>query len=376
MDPTALPLGDYAPIPFPAPVWLMQILLVLGFYIHALPMNVTLMGGLTAAILIIAGRASNHAYAERTGKNLAYSLPFFTTAAITNGIVPLLFLQVVYGPAVYISSILMAVPWFSILVLLATGYYGFYLYTYKKDWLGNKAPWILILSTLLFLVIAFFFTNNMTLMLTPEKFVPMYQDSPSGLNLNWSDPTLVPRYLHFMLGAVAVTSLAVGCHGLYFRRRDPEYATWLIKRASGAFLGVTLLNLGVGAWFLFSLPAAITNRFLDLTHWASHVFWTAAGLDVVALVAMALAAAKGSFNAFKVGGVAALAIVLAMVTTRHNLRVFMLNDYINPYAHASNPQWEMLIIFAVLTVVMILYFMWLFKVTWKAFHPDESPSGS
>jgi hypothetical protein len=44
MDATLLSVGAYQPIPFPAPVALLKSLLVLGFFLHAIPMNVRWFG--------------------------------------------------------------------------------------------------------------------------------------------------------------------------------------------------------------------------------------------------------------------------------------------------------------------------------------------
>jgi hypothetical protein len=104
-------MPDFQPIPLPAPVWLLKIILVVGFYLHAIPMNVALTGGFIAALFILYARRRQHEYARRIGYALAFSLPFFVSVAITQGIVPLLFIQLVYGPLFYTSSILMALPW-------------------------------------------------------------------------------------------------------------------------------------------------------------------------------------------------------------------------------------------------------------------------
>jgi hypothetical protein len=376
MDAASLAIGSYQPIPFPAPVWLLQSLLVAGFYIHAIPMNVTLMGGLMAAVLLLFGRSSNNEHAQRAGATLAYSLPFFTTLTITNGIVPLLFLQVLYGPVIYVSSILMALPWMAVLLLLAVGYYGFYIYSYKREWAGARSPWILIGSSLLFLVIAFMFTNNMTLMLHPEKFLPMYQASASGNHLNLDEPTLVPRLLHFIVGATAVSSLVLGCFGLYQQKRDADYSHWLIRVSSGLFLGMTFLQFIIGPWFLNALPPAVMGKFLNLSDpsHAAHPFYLSMGLDLVSIIAMSLAWARNSAKAFKVGLVSALGLVLSMVVTRHMLRLVMLDGIVNPQTQPVETQTLLLWIFGILTAVTIGYFVWLFKITWKAFHPDGSSS--
>ncbi|HMO23392.1 MAG TPA: hypothetical protein PKC98_20715 [Candidatus Melainabacteria bacterium] len=48
-------IPDYQPIPLPAPVWLLQLLLVLGFFLHAVPMNVVLGGGFVSSACLYLG---------------------------------------------------------------------------------------------------------------------------------------------------------------------------------------------------------------------------------------------------------------------------------------------------------------------------------
>ena len=369
MDVAALPIPDYQPIPFPAPLWLMNVMLVIGFYIHAIPMNVALMGGLVAAVFLLYAMSNKeHPYAARLGNSLAYSLPFFTTAAINNGIVPLLFLQVIYGPLIYSSSIIMATFWFSILFLLALGYYAFYVFTYKRERFGNRAPWVLIGSSFLFLIIAFFFVNNMTLMLTPEKFLGLYQQNQNGLNLNLTEPTLVPRLTHFVAAAVAVTSLVIGCFGLYQAKRDEAYSQWLIKKASSLFLLITIAQIGIGAWFFLTLPEATQGNFLGGDTMGTHLFRTGMALDVVAILSAALAFRKGSTGAFKVTLVSTLLLIAAMVGMRHLVRVYALAGIFDPTTHPVEPQWSMIAAFVVLAVAMLALFGWFSKVVWKAYH--------
>jgi len=55
----------------------MQLLLVVGFYLHALPMNVMLGGGFISAALFFIGRNDKQSYPFRAAKALAVSLPLF-----------------------------------------------------------------------------------------------------------------------------------------------------------------------------------------------------------------------------------------------------------------------------------------------------------
>jgi hypothetical protein len=364
-------IPEYQAVPLPGPHWLLKTLLIVGFYLHAIPMNVALMGGLVSALFLLIGRKKNHLFSMRLGNSLAFSLPFFVSVAITMGVVPLLFLQLVYGPLFYTSSVLMAVPWLSVIFLLLAAYGAYYSFTYRRHILMARGPGILLLAALLFMTIAFFFTNNMTLMLVPEQWAAIYQASPYGTSLNLQAPQLVPRYLHFVVAAVAVTSLVIGCFGLYWHRREQKYGQWLIRTAAGLFLGTTLLQFPIGIWFMLSLPYPIMMNFLGNDPAGTAIFMASMTGDIVALAAMFMASKSGSPRPFRFGMISALIVVLLMVIVRHLVRVYFTEPVFRPEAFPASPQWLLIILFVIGAVLLILYTVWLIRLTWRAFHPSD-----
>ncbi len=363
---------DFQPIPFPGPLWLLKLLLIAGFYGHALPMNVALMGGLVAGVFILTGQQKEHAYALRLGNTLAFSLPFFVSFAITMGIVPLLFLQLVYGPLFYTSSVIMAVPWLLVIFLLLSGYYGYYVFGYQRQRLAGRGPWFLLAIGVVFMAIAFMFSNNMTLMLTPDRWFGLYHHSPSGLNLNWEEPQLIPRYVHFIVAAVAVTGLTIGTFGLYWHPREREYGKWLISTGAAIFLLATLLQFPVGIWFMLSLPHDIMMNFLGREFWGTGLLTMSMVLDVLALGTMVLAMRNGSPRPFQIGMAASLIVIFLMVGMRHMLRVYYTQGFFQPEAMAVETQLIPLVAFLLGLLVLVGYLIWLLKITWQAFHLPRS----
>jgi hypothetical protein len=375
-----LVIPDFQPVPFPAPLWLLKTLLVAGFYLHVLPMNVALGGALASGLYLLAGKGRPGHYAARIGHGLALGLPIFVSLAITQGIVPLLFLQLVYGPLYYTSSILMGTPWILLLLLLLTGYYGLYLYKLRHVQLGCWAAWLLIGVALLFGGVGFLFSNNMTLMLHPETW-PAVVNGPSighgvGTFLNITDPTLLPRYLHFMLAALAVTGLAIGCYGLYWRKRDAAYGAWLIRQGSAWFFGITLLQIGIGGWFLMSLPKPVLFQFMGRETWGTASFMASLILSLLSLLATGVAQRSGKAGPFTFGMVCGLLVVLLMSVMRHLLREYSVGGFFHPEAVPVQPQWDLLIIFTVSAIGLTLYLGWLVSVVWKAFHPAPGPASA
>lgn len=373
-------IPQYQPLPFPAPLWLLQTLLVLGFYLHAIPMNLVLGGTPLAATLLWLGRSDKSSYTYKTGKTVAMSLPLFISFAVTQGIVPLLFLQLVYGPMFYTSSILMAVPWLAVVGVLILGYYTTYVVIYrylKPESSPEKATFMLLGASIVFILIAFVFSTNMTLMLYPQKWMEFYQvsaDTLSGVNWPIVDAQVIPRYLHFFLAAVAIAGLLIGVFGLNWSKKDQELSEWALRLGTRIYLIVSLIQIPVGMIFLMSLPSQISRKFMGQDIPATAVF----GLGMV-LTLISLGAGFKSFNgrsplAFKVTLTSALLTVLAMVVTRHQLRHFLISPYIDPTSVPINIQWDILIVFILGAIGLIIYLNWLIRMVWKAFNASSPPT--
>lgn len=368
-------IPNFQPLPFPAPLWLLQLLLVLGFFLHLVPMNLMVSSSVFSAVFLHLGRSDTSGYLYRIGRGLSTGLPIFTSFAITQGIVPLLFLQLLYGPAYYTSSILMAIPWLSVIALLIIAYYGCYivLYRYLKKGVNSAVvPIILLAVSLLFAGIGFLFTNNMTLMLTPEKWAAMYNANPNGGSLNLSEPQLLPRYLHMMLGAVAVGSLGIGSYGLYFVKREPAYGEWLIKMSSRIFLGVTVANIVSGVWFLLSLPGAMVQNLMGKDLLGTIAFASSMVLVLLSLILISVASSSAKPLPFTAGMVSTLLLVLSMGLVRHCLRGYYLHPYFTPESVRINTQWDLLIPFLIGAVALIWYLTWLTKLVWSAYNKPNT----
>lgn len=366
-------IPNYQPLPFPLPVWLMQTLLIAGFFLHALPMNVVWGGSVLGAILFLMGRKDKNSYPFRAAKALAISLPLFISFAITQGIVPLLFLQLLYGPSFYTSSILLAAPWLGLLGILLIAYYASYFVIYKilkgdsNQGTAVKASIVLLLASIGFALIGWLFSNNMTLMQAPQKWLSMYQANPHGLNLNTDEPQLIPRYLHFFIASLAVTGMTLGCFGLYLRSKNEEFSKWLIKRGSQIFVGTTLLQIPVGLWFLKSIPYEFAAAFMGGDQAITGVFIASMVLMMLSLIATAVSSTSGNKEAFTCGLVLNALLILAMIVNRHQLRLLYLSPHVKPDIVAVSTQLDLLAIFLVSTVALIAYLVWLSKVVFSAF---------
>ena len=266
MDPSNLvPAMDAIPVHW---LWL-KVLLLLTFVLHILFMNL-LLGG---AILAFWGHMGS------PGKNWAsedfsHRLPVMTAMTINLGVAPLLFLQVLYGNFIYVSSVLSAVYWLCVLVLLLVAYYCLYLYRFKYQALVGGRLALTGLVAVLLLVIAFFFVNNMTLMAEPQSWLAYFK-KPFGRLINWGDSSLIPRYLHFVTASVAAAGLFLALTARYKQKRGDALAGASMALGMYYFSWATALQVGTGLWFLISLPQGIMLQFMGGQAPATAVFMLA-----------------------------------------------------------------------------------------------------
>jgi len=351
-----MPIPYPDPMPLPAPVWLLRTLLLLTFFLHVLFMN-CLLGG-TAVALVCTMRRKTSVFSARLAGDLGRLLPSVFAFTITLGVAPLLFLQVMYGQFLYASSILIAVPWLAIIGLVVLAYYGVYFFSLKEHELKGRTTVVLSLVVLLLAAIAFVYSNNFTLMLTPERWLDFYRSNTGGWNLNWSEPSLLPRYLHFVLGALAVSGLGLVVMAL--RKQEHEYRQWLIEQGSLLFTGTTLLNFGVGFWFLAKLPGPVRLAFVGGNGFATALLGTGLLLPLAAVAHLLMAKTNKSPKRQLVIGVSSgLLTVAAMVVMRDLLRNLALAPYFRTDQLPVAPQWSIIVLFVVLFVAGLatLYYM-------------------
>jgi hypothetical protein len=347
------------PNPLPAPYWVFKLLLIVTFLLHIVAMNFVLGGGVLA--LVSRWRSRNHEGGERIYLDVAKKLPVLLPATITLGIAPLLFVQVLYGQFFYTSSILMAWPWFLVLVLLTTVYYGFYFVSYRAGRQSGRAGGVMLCSVILVFLIGFLFSNNLTLSQTPARWAGKYFANPAGWNLNLTEPTLIPRFLHFVVAAVAVGGILLVFLALANWKRDREYARQLLQFGGKAFMYATMAQIIVGIVFLVSLPRDLRMLFMGDSPLATSLLLVGVigGIGAIFLMSDALRKENIRTAAFYVPGILAVVIV-SMSVMRDILRDAYLRPYLQAGQFAVKTQWSVLPLFLALFVAgVILWFVML-----------------
>lgn len=353
-------LPDPDPTGLPAPVWLLKLLLVFTFTLHLLPMNLVLGGGFLAGWAAWKGRRGGRSSPlpmllrwRALAGDLARLLPVSTAFAITLGVAPLLFLQVLYGQLFYTSSVLTAWSWLAVIALLLVGYYANYAFSFGHGEAESRtAAWAVLGASCLSLI-ALIFTNNMTLMLRPEAFAPLYAAEERGLHLNLADPVLWPRFLHFVIASFALTGLVVAARGRQRARADAETGTWMQALGLRFFVGATLLQMASGLWFLFALPDPVRRLFLGGSSVDTALLWAAVALAVLSLVAVKRSLVAGS---------AAIGLtVTGMAIVRHRVREAMLAPHFSADRLAINSQTALIFLFVALLLLGLGIVGWMLR---------------
>jgi hypothetical protein len=349
------------PNPLPAPYWLFKLLLIVTFILHIVAMNFMLGGGFLAALARFRSKKDEN-YA-RLFKALAKKIPNLLPATITLGVAPLLFLQVIYGQFFYTSTIIIGWPWFAVLILLTLAYYGFYYISFKSEKNVAAINWVLLFSVIFVFIIGFIYSNNITLLMTPEKWSAKYFADPQGFNLNWGDRTLYPRFLHFFIASLAVGGLFISAIGLFRWKNDQKYAKFLIKLGGKWFMYFTMVQFAIGIWFLISQPRDKMMLFMgdNLLGTIAILIGIIGGLAAIFIMSDALRKDDPRKGFYLASGLIAV-VILGMVIMRDILR----GAYLSPYFKSTNfdvqTQWEVLPLFLALFVAGVaLWFIMLKK---------------
>lgn len=334
-----MPLPNPEPIGLPAPVWLLQSLLVLTFSLHLIPMTFTLGGSLVALVHELLGLRGRQRYHRQLARRLWGLLPVVTAFTITLGVAPFLFLQLVYGKFFYPASILTGWSWFAVVPLLIVGYGCLYLQAMALPE-ARWRPLAGIASVASFLAIAGIYVSTMSLSTAPEAWKAMYAASQSGLHGYFQ----LGRWAHVVTGAIVMAGGLTGLLG-HLTAHDLGFGRFA-RRAALVWMGLGLL-LGAPAGFVYlaALSASAQSGLVPALYWA------AGALGLVGFAALlAGERARRSLPAgwLGLGAPAAGAVLLAV--QRHLVRQAVLAPNITAADWKLQPQWDVFVLFALLLV--------------------------
>jgi len=204
MIPTnSVPIPHDLPLPLPVPRLVLEVLLVAFFILHILFVNLMVGGSLLTLLFECLGlrRPAYDALAKAIGQTITVN----KSLAVVLGVGPLLVMNLLHTVHFYTANALTGTAWAMVIPLVTLAFLLTYAHKYSWERLvGHKACHIALgaFPALLFLAIPFIFLVNANLMLFPERWSDV-----RGFFTALLLPNVLPRYVHFLLASLAVTSL-------------------------------------------------------------------------------------------------------------------------------------------------------------------------
>lgn len=192
-------------------------------------------------------------------------IPIFFALGINLAIPALLFLQVLYGPLFYTSSIIIATHWILIIPAIMAVYYLSYLISKRINQFKSSRS-IFVFKGLVLMYVAFVLVSNLVLMENPEKW-QVYFEHSKGYYLPLGITYLYFRYLHFLVASIAIGGLALSLYGTWIKSEG------LKREGLRLFFYSTLIQVFIGVVFVFSLPSQIRIIFLEGRSGVSLIFY-------------------------------------------------------------------------------------------------------
>ena len=368
-------LGPASPLGYPAPYWFLLLFKMLGFSLHMIPMGLWYAGLVTMMILRWRGGEQGRILSGR----VVNALPIAVALGINLGIVPLLFTQVAYHQVFYPATILMAWPWFGVILLLMGAYYGLYFYvvglrTGKLTRARAIVGWG---SSALFVAIGFIFANAFSLMTRVGAWPALWEatsiaGAPLGIALNVSDAALWPRWL--MMFGLALTTTAAYVFfdtGVFAGREGEAYRRWAGRFAFGLYsVGLVWFAIS-GTWYMFeAIPSASRASLMEggglvltiLTALAPGIPW------LLMLAQRREATGKGAIAV----AAAQYAVLALNAVSRQSLQNIELSPVLDPAAAPVNIQWSPMILFLALFVGGLGLVAWMVAQAVRASRKPEN----
>jgi hypothetical protein len=318
-------LPAFDPLGLPAPAWLLFGLKVFGFWLHMFFMNLWLAGLLVGLVL-----SRRDGPAGDAARSMLRAMPIVIALGINAGIVPLLFLQVLYPQFFYTSTVLQAWSWVAIIGILIFAYYGVYVYVLgtkagRTDRWVTGAGW---LAATLFLIIGVIFTAEMRLLTAPDDWLYLTRPNVAGAVLGTHlavGSTSLLRYAMMFGMALATTGAYIALDTEVFRGGGSSTTTGgaaspadMTTAPAGAsrgavprlVFGLTILGLVVfGAAALLYLPSV--QAFIGDSTWRTLA---GAGPGLAAVAAAFYLARPGKGTAIILVVVQAASLLLNAIT--------------------------------------------------------------
>lgn len=334
-------------IPLSSPAWLFVFFLVFTFFVHILFVNLTLGG----TILLLISKYISKVFASETHNEISEQIGYLNTfnisLTITTGVAPLLFVQTMYENYFYTSSILLSWKWILVLLAIIFAYYFYYLYKFKPwclKYSGGKGIVFIIFAAILFLYVALILVTNTALSMQPELWTKIYSKQISV----FSAKTVIPRFFHFVLAAIAFSGLFLMVYSKLRKNFSEKLKNAMYDFGKKAFFYTTIANIIVGIWFLFSNEKNIYMLLMGKSTTGTLFFVISIVLTLLSLYYIY----KNKENITNLS-----IVVLGIIGSMTIVRRVVENGYFSKYFSLSelkaSPNWTIFTIFVLLFVALL-----------------------
>jgi hypothetical protein len=249
------------PTGFPLATGFYLVFYVFTLIIHVVLMNYVLAGtGYVAVARLLTLRGSERPTGIMTA-TLTDWLPFALSGAITAGVAPLLFLQILYKESFYTANLLLFNRWMSILPVLIVGFYLLYLWKSRPAgrWPMIVRAFIGLVAFGCFAFTGYSWTENHVLSMQGQA---VWADVYSSDRVVYWNPHIVPRLLVWYAGSLPTMVTLVGWQLWGHARRDKDSVSVREARRATLLALVGLLVAGVcGAIYYRDISAGDRAQF-------------------------------------------------------------------------------------------------------------------
>jgi cytochrome c len=254
MEVTPVPRDFF--LPLPAAESELQLAIIFLFLLHILFVNLMVGGSLLTLLYELRGLRRQPF--DNVAREIAATVTVNKSLAVVLGVGPLLVINALYGLYFYSANSLTGNAWIMVVPLVIAAFLMLYAHKYSWQALAERKGLHLSIGAtgaLLLLIVPLIFLANINLMLFPARWLEV-KGFLSALLL----PNVFPRYLHFVLASVAISSIFLAgwfcSRRVDFTRRFPGLERGELRREllTTAF-GATALQLVAGPVVLMTLPS-------------------------------------------------------------------------------------------------------------------------
>lgn len=354
----------------PSPTWVFILLMNLTLVLHFLLMGYAFT---TALLGIFWSAAPEGSAAKWMLRRTERFLPVALSFAITLGVAPLLFVQVLYPSFFYASNIMIGYQWMGIIFVLIGGFYLIYLLQGGVVF-GRRIPRACEFFGRVTIFLCLFYvmltqTTNALLMLHPEMWAGVKAAGGTSLSLGGTTlkltqlPVFWPRLAHNFVAALVIGSVWMMAFGAYAARRtgagreETAGGQSLAKLGGLLTVGAVLVEFVTGLW-LFIAESPEVQKMLIASFRPAALLWLLAllaGLGLLVLGVLGLTQPRLGWVHNVTGGVL-LVLLAGMFAGREAVRQVRLAPYFKMdqwEVHLGNGQLSSLVLFLVVFVLTL-----------------------